>query len=59
MDAEQLWETTMNPETRYLKRVTIESLQDAGEMTELLMGAQVEPRKNYIKNNAEYAELDV
>lgn len=59
MDSEQLWETTMNPDTRFLKRVTIESLQAAGEMTELLMGAQVEPRKNYIKTNANIAELDV
>ena len=59
MDAEQLWDTTMNPETRMLKRVSIDSIQSASKMTELLMGSEVEPRRNYIKDNAISATLDV
>ena len=59
MSAEQLWETTMNPATRVLKQVTIESVAEANKMTELLMGSQVEPRKQYIYNNAKEAVLDI
>lgn len=59
MNADQLWETTMNPETRMLKRVEIENFLMADQMTSLLMGSEVEPRRNYIQENAVYATLDV
>lgn len=59
MDAEQLWETTMNPETRMLKRVEIEDAQAASDLTALLMGNDVQPRKEYICQNATEAKLDV
>ena len=59
MDAEQLWETTLNPETRYMKRVEIEDARMASEVTELLMGTEVPPRKAFIYEHATDAELDV
>lgn len=59
MDAEQLWDTTMNPETRLLKKVRIESAREASKMTELLMGNDVPSRKTYIHDNAQYADLDI
>lgn len=59
MDAEQLWETTMNPETRMLKQVEIEDAQAASDLTALLMGNEVQPRKEYICQNATEAKLDV
>ncbi len=59
MDAGQLWETTMNPDTRLLKQVEIEDVRMADEMTSLLMGSAVEPRRDYIRENASYATLDV
>ena len=59
MDAEQLWETTMNPETRLLKQIEIDDVQSADQLTSLLMGTEVEPRRNYIQENAVYATLDV
>lgn len=59
MDAEQLWETTMNPETRMLKQVEIEDAQAASDLTALLMGNDVQPRKEYICQNATEAKLDV
>lgn len=59
MDAEQLWETTMNPETRMLKQVEIEDAQAASDLTALLMGNDVQPRKEYIYSNATEANLDV
>ena len=58
MDAEQLWETTMNPATRLLKRVQIEDPRKASERTSLLMGADVEPRREYIHKHAKEAEID-
>ena len=59
MDAEQLWETTMDPKHRVLKRVTIEDAEMADETFELLMGEQVDPRRDFIQKNAVYAKLDV
>ena len=59
MDAEQLWETTLNPETRILKRVEIEDARMASSVTEMLMGTEVPPRRTFIYENATEAELDV
>ncbi|WP_457638527.1 DNA topoisomerase (ATP-hydrolyzing) subunit B [Oceanithermus sp.] len=59
MNPEQLWETTMNPETRVLKQVTIEDALYASEIFEDLMGADVQPRREFIEENAKFAELDV
>ena len=58
MDAEQLWETTLNPETRFLKKVEIEDARMASEITGVLMGTEVPPRKAYIYDHATDAELD-
>ena len=59
MDAGQLWETTLDPDTRMLKQVEIEDARMASEMTELLMGTEVPPRKEFIYRHARDAELDV
>lgn len=59
MDAEQLWETTLDPDTRLLKLVEIEDARMASEVTEMLMGTEVPPRKEFIYKNAQEAELDV
>ena len=59
MDAEQLWETTLNPETRMMKRVEIEDARMASDVTEILMGSDVPPRKAFIYEHARDAELDV
>ena len=59
MDAEQLWETTLNPETRRMKRVEIEDARMASNVTEILMGSDVPPRKAFIYEHATDAELDV
>ncbi|MBQ8327348.1 MAG: DNA gyrase subunit B [Lachnospiraceae bacterium] len=59
MDAEQLWETTLDPERRLMKRVEIEDAIQASNMTELLMGTDVPPRKEFIYTHATDAELDV
>lgn len=59
MDAEQLWETTLNPETRILKQVEIEDARMASDVTSMLMGTEVPPRKAFIYENAAEAELDV
>ena len=59
MDAEQLWETTLDPERRVLKRVEIEDARMASEVTELLMGTDVPPRKAFIYDYAPDAELDI
>ncbi|MEI8058958.1 MAG: toprim domain-containing protein, partial [Ferruginibacter sp.] len=59
MNAEQLWETTMNPLTRTLKQVTIESAAEADRVFSMLMGDEVPPRREFIEKNAKYAKLDV
>lgn len=59
MDADQLWETTLNPETRILKRVEIEDARLASDVTEMLMGTEVPPRKAFIYKHAQDAELDI
>ena len=59
MDADQLWETTLNPETRVMKRVEIEDARMASAVTEMLMGTEVPPRRAFIYENAQEAELDV
>lgn len=59
MDAEQLWETTLDPETRFLKQVEIEDARMASEVTEMLMGTEVSPRKAFIYKNAQDAQLDI
>ena len=59
MNAEQLWQTTMNAETRTLKQVTIESLAEADRVFSMLMGDEVAPRREFIESNAKYATLDV
>ena len=58
MDAEQLWETTLNPETRMMKRVEIEDARLASSVTEILMGSDVPPRKKFIYDHADEAEID-
>lgn len=59
MDAEQLWETTLNPETRILKQVEIEDARMASDVTSMLMGTDVPPRKAFIYEHAQDAQLDV
>ncbi len=59
MNADQLWDTTMNPETRTLKQVTIESAAEADRVFSMLMGDEVAPRREFIESHAKYAKLDV
>ena len=59
MDAEQLWDTTLNPETRMLKLIEIEDARMASGVTEMLMGTEVPPRRAFIYENATEAELDI
>jgi DNA gyrase subunit B len=59
MDPDQLWETTLDPATRILKRVEIEDGRMASDVTEMLMGTEVPPRKAFIYEHAQDAELDV
>ena len=59
MDANQLWETTLNPKTRILKQVEIEDARMASSVTEMLMGTEVPPRRMFIYENAREAELDI
>ena len=59
MNAEQLWETTMNPESRTLRQVTIDNGTEADRIFSMLMGDEVPPRREFIEKNAVYAKLDV
>ena len=59
MNADQLWDTTMNPDTRTLKQVTIESAAEADRIFSMLMGDEVAPRREFIEKHAKYAKLDV
>ena len=59
MNAEQLWSTTMNPETRTLRQVTIESAAEADHIFSMLMGDEVPPRREFIETHAKYARIDV
>ena len=58
MNAEQLWSTTMNPEHRALRQVTIENSADADMVFSMLMGEEVAPRREFIEENASYANID-
>ena len=59
MNAQQLWDTTMNPNTRTLKQVTIESAAEADLIFSMLMGDEVAPRREFIESHAKYAKLDI
>ena len=56
MNPEQLWDTTMNPQTRVMKQITIEDAQKADEMFSILMGSDVEPRRHFIQVHAKSAK---
>ena len=59
MNAEELWETTMDPEKRVLKQVNIDDAQEADKVFDMLMGTDVPARKSFIQSNAKLANLDI
>jgi DNA gyrase subunit B len=59
MNAEQLWDTTMNPQFRTLRQITIENGSEADRVFSMLMGDEVPPRREFIEKNAKYARIDV
>jgi DNA gyrase subunit B len=59
MNAEELWETTMDPEKRILKQVTVTDAEDANKVFDMLMGSEVPPRKAFIQSHAKMAKLDI
>ena len=59
MNSEELWETTLNPETRVLKQVTVEDAEEADRVFDILMGNDVPSRKSFIQSNAKMAEFEV
>ena len=59
MNAEQLWDTTMNPEFRTLRKVVIDNAGEADRVFSMLMGDEVPPRRDFIERNAKYANIDV
>ena len=59
MNAEQLWDTTMNPEFRTLRQITIDNLTETDRVFSMLMGDEVPPRRAFIEKNAKYAKIDV
>lgn len=59
MNAEQLWETTLNPEHRVVKQVTVDDAAEADEVFNMLMGDEVPPRKRFIQSHAKMATLDI
>ncbi|MEK7175359.1 MAG: hypothetical protein AAB693_00960, partial [Patescibacteria group bacterium] len=56
---EELWETTMNPKNRIVKRVNINDAEEANKIFDILMGSEVPPRKSFIQSNAKLAEIDI
>ena len=59
MNADQLWETTMDPDTRILRQVNIEEYMEADNVFSMLMGDEVPPRRKFIEENAHYANVQV
>ncbi|MNW10944.1 DNA gyrase subunit B [compost metagenome] len=59
MNAEQLWDTTMNPDTRTLRQVTIENAAECDRIFSMLMGDEVAPRREFIERNSRYAKIDI